>query len=200
MTVTPPCDPGGVIETLTGAVERLCETDIDGMVDAAVRAEYIEVRRAVDRLESHGASLLAALHRRGIPLEQGASSTPSWVQYNTGQRKGEARASLEAGLALETLPLTAKAWAQGEISASAARAICEGRPDGHEDAYGEVEETLVDYAADRNWRALRAVIAQCRRCADALDDREPTDRNGVYLSRTMDRWVLSGDFDDLGGE
>ena len=92
--------------------------------------------------------------------------------------------------ALETLPLTAKAWAQGEISASAARAICEGRPEGHEDAYGEVEETLVGFAADRNWRALRAVIAHCKRCADALDDREPADRNGLHLSKTMDRWAI----------
>jgi 5-methylcytosine-specific restriction protein A len=95
--------------------------------------------------------------------------------------------------------LTAKAWAQGEISASAARAICEGRPRGHEKAYGEVEETLVGYAADRNWRDLRAVIAHCRRCADALDDREPTDCNGVHLSKVGDRWIVSGDFDDLGG-
>jgi hypothetical protein len=122
------------------------------------------------------------------------------VQAHTGQRVGEARASLEAGLGLERLPLTAKAWAQGEISASAARAICEGRPDRHDDAYAEVEEMLVGYAADRNWRDLRAAIAHCRRCADALDDREPADRNGVHLSKTTDRWVLTGDLDDLGGE
>ena len=88
------------------------------------------------------------------------------------------------GLACETLPLTAKAWAQGEISASAARAICEGRPEGHEDAYGEVEETLVGYAADRNWRDLARGDRACRRCADALDDRDPADRNGVHLSKT----------------
>ena len=80
------------------------ETDIDDMVDAGVRAEYIELSRTVDRLEHRRARLLIAIHRRGIPLENGASSTPAWVQYNTGQRKGEARASLEAGLALETLP------------------------------------------------------------------------------------------------
>ena len=45
-----------------------------------------------------------------------------------------------------------------------------------------------------------AVIAHCRRCADALDDREPADRNGVHLSKTTDRWALTGDLDDLGGE
>ena len=87
----------------------------------------------------------------------------------------------------------------GEISASAAHAICEGRPKGHEAAYGEIEETLVGFAADRNWRDLRAVIAHCRRCADALDDRDPADRNGVQLSPVGGRWALRGDLDDLAG-
>jgi hypothetical protein len=189
-----------VIGDLVAAVDLMVSNDIDSMPDAAVRAEFVELSRESDRLEHRRARLLAAIHRRGIPFESGASSTPAWVQAHTGQRVGEARSSLEAGLALETLPLTAKAWAQGEISASAARAICEGRPDGHGDAYAEVEETLVGYAADRNWRDLRAVIAHCRRCADALDDREPGDRNGVHLSKTTDRWALTGDLDDLGGE
>lgn len=189
-----------MIETLNAAVERLVANDVECMVDPAVRAEYIELSREVDRLLHRQALLLATLHRRGIPFENGAASTAAWAQANTGQRVGEARASLEAGIACETLPLTAKAWAQGEISASAARAICEGRPAGHDDAYAEVEETLVGYAADRNWRDLRVTIAHCRRCADALDDREPADRNGVHLSKTTDRWALTGDLDDLAGE
>jgi hypothetical protein len=188
-----------VIEDLAAAVDRLFEHDIESMTDAEIRAEFIAVRQQLDRGENRASTLLAGLHGRGVPLENGASSTPAWVQWQTGQRVGEARASLDAGLACESLPLTAKAWEQGEISASAARAICEGRPDGHEVAYGEAEEILVGYAADRNWRDLRAVIAQCKRCADALDHREPADRNGLHHSKTADRWVLSGDLDDLGG-
>ena len=189
-----------MIDGLNDVVEQLAGLDIESMPDAAVRAEYIELMRARDRIEHrrHGSS--SAIHRRGIPFENGASSTPAWVQWQTGQRRGEARASLEAGLALETLPLTAKAWAQGEISASAAPAICEGRPNGHEAAYGEVEETLVGYAADRNWRDLRAVIAHVpalRRRARRPRTRRPQRR--APLARSLDRWALRGDLDDLGG-
>ena len=79
-------------------------------------------------------------------------------------------------------------------------AICEGRPDGYEDVYAILEELLVRYAADRNWRGLRALIAHCKRCADALDEREPSDRNGVHLSKVADRWALRGDLDDLTGD
>lgn len=189
-----------MIEELSVAVERLFDSGIESMCDAAVRAEFIELSHASDRIERRKARLLAAVHHRGIPFESGASSTPAWVQARTGQRAGEARALLNAGIASETLPLTAKAWEQGEISASSARAICEGRPEGHESAYGESEERLVAYAAERNWRDLRAVIARCKRWADELDDREPADRNGFHLSKTTDRLVIKGDLDDLGGE
>ena len=180
-------------------VDRLVATDVSSLADAAIRAEFLENRRESDRLEFRNAVLLAALHRRGVPSGDGAASTPAWVEHQTGQRASEARALLDAGLACDTLPLTAKSWAQGEISASAARAICAGRPVGHEAAYGEVEELLVEHAAARDWRSLRGLIAHCKRCADALDDREPADRNGTHLSKSADRWVLSGDFDDLGG-
>ena len=111
----------------------------------------------------------------------------------------DARDALIAGRAIEELRLTGKAWAQGEISAGAARAIVRGRPDGHEEAYGEIEDTLVAFAADHDWRGLHAAIAYARRCADALDDREPSDRNGASLNRVGDRWALMGDLDDLAG-
>ncbi len=177
----------------------MVENDIELMVDAAVHAEYVDLSREADRIDCRRALLVAAIHRRGIPNGDGAASTPMWVQRQTGQRSNEAKASLDAGLACETLPLTAKAWAQGEISAGAARAICAGRPEGHEEAYAEIEETLVEFAAARDWRELRAAIAYCGRCADALDDREPADRNGLHLSKSADRWMLTGDLDDLAG-
>jgi 5-methylcytosine-specific restriction protein A len=184
---------------LTLAVDELVDTDVTMLCDSEIRETYLDVRRDIDRLEASAARMLAAAHRRGIPAGDGAASTPAWVEAHTGQRWSDAKASLDTGLACETLPLTAKAWMQGEISASAARTIAAGRPDGHETAYADVEETLVDYAAGRNWRDLRAMIAHCRRCADALDDREPADRNGLHLSKSGDRWMLSGDFDDLAG-
>ena len=52
-----------------------------------------------------------------------------WVQYETGQRLRDARLALATGKAVETLPLVAKAWAQGEISANAAGDDRAGTPD-----------------------------------------------------------------------
>jgi len=102
-------------------------------------------------------------------------------------------------LVCDDLPLVDKAWSQGEISASAARVICEGRDPEHPDVFASMEQTLVEYAAAHYWREVHAVVRHARRCCDALDDREPADRNGVHLSKIQDRWMLSGDLDDLAG-
>jgi hypothetical protein len=181
------------------AVDEVVDGDVSEMSDAAVEREFVELCAQMDRLEHRKSVLLAAVHRRGIALVGGMSSTPTWAQHVAGVRADEARVALEVGLACEGLPLTSKAWRQGEISASAARTIRRGKPEGHDENYAAVEEMLVDFAAGNDWRGLRAAIAFCRRVADALDDREPSDRNGLQCSRVGDRWVLNADLDDLAG-
>ncbi len=186
-------------DALAAAVDQRISTDVSLLVDAAVRAEYVEVRNAIDRLEAHAARLLASAHHRQLRCAEGMASTPSWSQSLTGQRWTDAKASLDAGLACEELALTAKAWAQGEISSGAARTIARGRKAGHEAVYADVEPTLVAFAAARDHRGLDAMIRHYQTCADALDDTEPADRNHLHLSPAGNRWVVSGDLDDLAG-
>ncbi len=184
---------------LAAAIDEVVGVGVGDLTDAAVRSEFLAVRREIDRLEHRASSLLAAAHQRGIPDGDGAASTPAWAQWRTGQRWHEAKSSLEAGLACAALPLVAKAWAQGEISASAAGAIGAGRVESHADTYAEMEQILVNYAAAHEWRSLQAVVRHYRRCVDALDQCEPSDRNGLHLSNSLERWAQSGDYDDLGG-
>src|SRR3954470_17611520 len=87
--------------------------DTPALCDAALADRFIELRAHIDRQEAVAAQLLAAVQGRGIPCADGASSTAAWVQWKTGQRWREAKASLDAGMVCEQLPLTAKAWAQG---------------------------------------------------------------------------------------
>src|SRR5471030_855342 len=96
-------------EALT--IDELEALDPSLLCDSEIRETFIEVRRENDRREAVAARLLVALHRRGIPSGDGASSTPVWVQFQTGQRVRDARVSLAAGKACETMPLMAKAWA-----------------------------------------------------------------------------------------
>jgi hypothetical protein len=188
------------IAGLRAAVDEFAAVDLTAWPDAAIADTFIEVRREIDRLEHVVAKLLAGVADRKIALAIGASSTPAWAQWRTGQRWTEARASLETAQACELLPLTEKAWAQGEISASAARTICRGMKAGHEDVYTELEHTLVEYAAAHDFRSLDGVIAYYRRCADALDGHDPVEKNDLHLSKVLGRWALNADLDLLSGE
>ncbi|HEX4492797.1 MAG TPA: hypothetical protein VH914_16445, partial [Acidimicrobiia bacterium] len=158
-----------MLNELRAAVDGVVGVPTDELADGALRAELLLVAREIDRLEHRRARLLAAIHRRGIPNADGAGSTPAWAQHLTGQPRRDARNSLGAGLTCDELPLTSKAWAQGEISTGAALAICHGRPQGHEDAYAAIEDTLVEFASAHDWHGLLASVAHARRCADALD-------------------------------
>jgi hypothetical protein len=188
-----------MLDTLDRAVDALVDLDLSGCSDSELRETYIEMRRDIDRREAFVARVLACLHGRGIPAGDGASSTPAWARWQTGQRFNEARASLDAGKACDRLPLTAKAWSEGAISASAARTICRGQRAGHEDVYTELEETLVDYAARRDLRGLDLLISHFHALADALDDIDPADQNGLHLSKVLNRWGVNGSFDDFAG-
>ncbi len=187
-------------DRLREVVDQFAGIDASNWPDVAVADTFIELRREIDRLECVAARLLVAVEGRQIPHGDGATSVFAWSQWRTGQRAPEAKASFDAGVACESLPLTAKAWEQGEISASLARTICRGLRAGHEDVYVDIEEHLVHFAAERNVRDLDGLVGYYRKCCDELDDREPTEKNGLHLSPVNGRWAVNGDFDALGGE
>ena len=184
---------------LSSVVDELVDVDASLLCDGEIRERFIEARREIDRLESYAAGMLVGVHRRGVPAGEGATSTPMWVQFQTGQRFRDARISLATGKACETLPLVAKAWAQGEISANAAATIGQGRRAGHEDVYATMEDRLVGYAAERDFVALDAMIRRYQTRCDELDDKPPTDKNGFFISRVGNRLASKGDHDALGG-
>jgi hypothetical protein len=184
---------------LADVVDELVDVDTSELCDGELRARFLEVRREIDRLESYAARVLVGAHGRGVPAGEGASSTPMWVQFQTGQRVRDARNSLNAGKACETLPLTAKAWAQGEISANAAATIAQGRRSGHEDVYATMEERMVGYAAERVFVALDAMIRRYQTHCDELDEKAPEDKNGFFISPVGNRFASRGDHDALTG-
>src|SRR5436305_1097807 len=115
-----------MLEALEAAVDGFVDDDVSLMGDSELRETFLALRHNADRQSCFEARVLAAIHGRGIPSGDGASSTAAWVQWQTGQRISEAKTSLHAGQRCEILPLTAKAWQLGAISTSAARTIFRG--------------------------------------------------------------------------
>jgi hypothetical protein len=184
---------------LAPTAAELVDVDVSEWCDAEIRESIIALRRDIDRCEAFAARLVVAVAQRGIASGEGAHSTGAWMRYQTGQRNGEANASLSAGMACESMPLLAKAWGQGEISASAARTISRGRRDGHEDAYATMEERLVAYAAARDFSALDGMIRHYQTRCDELDHKIPSDQNRLHFSEVGGRWIGRGDYDAFAG-
>ena len=189
----------GTLDELTAVVDQPTASPVATMSDAALRAELFGLCGALDRIEHRVATLSAAADRRALAWADGHGSTPAWIQAKTGTSRRDAKALLSAGLALDSLPLVDKAWAQGEISTSAATTITTGRRAQFSDEYAAIESTLVGFAAEHRWRELRACVAEYQALCDALDDREPSDRDGVYLDQVGNRWALTGDLCDDAG-
>jgi hypothetical protein len=187
------------LDMLERTIDELAGLDVSELCDSELRVAHVELRRMIDRLEAVDARVLASVHQRMIHLGDGSPSAAAWSQAQTGQRLFDARALLQSGLACATLPLTAKAWAQGEISTGAARAICSGRKAGYENVYATMESDLVEYAASRDFRRLDAMIRHYQSRVDALKGKAPSDRNHLHHSRTGNRWMLGGNLDDFDG-
>ena len=188
-----------MLEALARAVDEFVDADVSEMCDSELREAYVALRLNADRQASFEARVLLAIHRRAIPAGDGASSTGAWAQWQAGLRVSDAKALLAAAQACESLPLTAKAWAQAEISTSAARTIGRGIRDGHEDVYAAIEDQLVGCARSRDLRGLDLLIGHYQTRVDALDRTEPSELNGLHLSRVGNRWKGNSDLDELAG-
>ncbi len=183
---------------LRAAIDEVLALDVSALSDAAVRAEFFEIAACAELLELARCRFAAALDGRGIPDADGAASTASWIQVETGQVRSEADAALRLGRSLDAFPSVEAAWAAGEITASAARMIVEGRRGGAESAYAAIESALVGFASRREFRSLRQTICYYRNHASA--EHAPAEPEGLFLSLVRDSYVVSGTLDRYTGE
>ena len=144
---------------VTRTASECLALDVASLSDAAVRELFLEARAEADRWELVCARLAAAVDQRGIPNEDGATSTPMWMQHHSGQHRAEAKQSVNVGRALAEFPAVGAAWASGTISASAARRIIAGRCPGAESEYAALEPILLEFAHRREYRTLNQAIS-----------------------------------------
>jgi hypothetical protein len=62
-----------------------------------------------------------------------------------------------------------------------------------------MEESMVAFAAERDFEALDLMIRRYHTHCNDLDDKPPEDKNDLYLSRVGNRWALKADLDALSG-
>jgi hypothetical protein len=97
------------LAALTAAVDQLAAQDQDGLPDATLAEQVLELRRLLDRLEGHWLAELAAVDALGAAgADQGipAASTAGWLRTRLRMGAGAATSMVRTARALFRGPLT----------------------------------------------------------------------------------------------
>lgn len=197
-------DSIGVMSTLLSALDDMRAEDLARVADDALAADLDELERASRQLEAERSRRLAEFERREVFAIDGYLSLSAWLAHRHRSSRTAAEALVRRARALEQMPVTADAFAAGEVSGCAVRVLASAR-ETCPDAFGDGEGALVEAAREMSFGELRAIVGYWRDVADpgrAADDEERrSERRHLHVSPTFDGMVrVDGDLDPETGQ
>lgn len=192
------------MSTLRSALDELGAEDLRYASDEGLETDFTELERAAGAVEAELARRAAEIDRRGSFRRDGYLSISSWLAHRFRMAFSAATQLVRLARALEHMPGTRKALADGEISRSAA-AILVAASDADPDEFSAVEETLVETARILGMRDLKRAVAHWR---DAIDQRRAEEDaehafqlRRLHVSPTLQGMVrVDGDLDPETGQ
>jgi Domain of unknown function (DUF222)/HNH endonuclease len=205
----PAGSPPNRLAALTADLDGLAAEELDGLPDAALVEQVLQLRRLVDRLEGQWLQRLAAVDTRGAAgANHGtpAPSTAGWLRNRLRMGASAATSCVRTARALFGGPLTetAQALCAGELSVAHASVLAHGASDLPDQVAKEAEPVLVAAARRLDPPRLRRLVAHLRQAtdpdgADAQAERRHQ-RRGLWVAPTLDGMVaLQGLLDPEGG-
>jgi hypothetical protein len=189
---------------LRSAIEELRAEDIGELPDARIEEDFAELQRACELLELERLRRLAEIDRRRLFERDGHLSSASWLARSHRVSWGTARSEVRTARALEEMPATARALADGEISLSATRLLIAARH-AEPDAFERSEALLVEAARTQPVSELQKACAFWRQQAErerfADPEERARERRFLHASVTFGGMVrVDGDLDPETGE
>ena len=153
------------MSTLRLALDELRGVDLRHLSDEELEDGLQELERAAGLIEAERARWVAEIERRGTFAREGHLSVTSWVadRFRTGWSDASKRVRLAR--ALEHMPATKEALAEGEVSRSAVDQMVRAFEASPED-FSRVEETFVDTARALPVRDLRKAVGHWKEMVD----------------------------------
>jgi hypothetical protein len=155
-----------VCTQLTDAVDGLLALDPDTLDDRELADAVVELRRQQSRLAAATTRLTAVFDARRIYADDGSRSCGAWVARRCRLPVGQARAEAWLGRRLRTMPVTAEAFAAGDISprhVSVLASLAGGRT---AELFARDEALLVGHALRLSWPDFGRALVYWRQCAD----------------------------------
>jgi len=172
--------------------------------DREVLDGYVERRRQINRLEAEATRWLAEIDRRRAFETDGHLSSTAWVTATVGDSPGAAAGRVRVARRIESMPVTAEAFHEGEIDLPRVQMlIAASRID--ETLFARDEQILVDAAGTLSMDNLRRALAYWKQAADLraaqTDAQHLYRRRRLSVSVTLGGMVrLDGDLDPESGE
>jgi hypothetical protein len=188
---------------LRSALDELAGEDLSSLSPVAVEDDLSELLRDAEVLEGEILRRLAVVDRHRTYERDGHLSTVSWLVDRFRLSRGRAAELVRLARALEHMPRTREAFADGEISSSAVRMLAEARTVQPE-AFAQSEELLVQAARSLSVRQLAVAVGHWKQLADerqGVGDEDLYARRSLHVSPTIFGMVrVDGDLDPETGE
>ena len=152
---------------LGSAIDKLAVEDLDGVADATLGADVIELSRQMNRFEAQWLRRVTEVDRRGTWQAEGALSPTAWLRDRCRLTPGAARERVLVGRRLaDDLDAAWAAFEDGEIGYGHVRHLAQATGDVDPSLVVEAEPILVDAARTLDPRGLTKVIAHWRHAVD----------------------------------
>ena len=183
---------GADMSMLRSALDELRSQDLRFLSDDELESGLDELERAAGAIEAESARWVAEVERRGAFAREGHVSVTSWVNQRLRTGWSDAARRVRLSRALEQMPDTREALAEGEVSRGAVEQIVAAR-EHNPDEFTRVEGTLLDAARALAPRELRRVVDHWKEAADAersaREAQERFERRGLHASAMLDGMV-----------
>src|SRR5260370_9061550 len=191
---------GEIFDEINSLVDRLSSEALTAVPSEAMADDQLALQRIVSRVQ---AEFLRRLRR--FDSGQGydntlALSAKAWLRWKCNLTPEAASDQVEVARELDSLPQTAKGFADGDSSYRHVALIGHTAAELGDKMEAEAEDILVTAARELDPKRLKNACLQLRHCLEPdgvlRDANEQHDRRYLYLSQTLDGvFYLNGRFD-----
>lgn len=169
--------------SLCARIDELAAADLTAVSDALLGEELVKLHATAARLSAQILRRVRAFDVRGGGDADGAVSTATWLRWKVKLVPREACSTVRLARALDVLPNTAAALADGAITVSHAGLLARAVEDVGTGHAGDIEAMLLPLACAHDPSRLRIATAHLREAVDP--DGALADANAQYGRRRL---------------
>ncbi len=190
---------------LREAVDGLQSIDVDGLCDEELSGLLVDLHSQSARLDAARVGLTGVWDARRAWSSDGAKSAAAWLAHRTHQPRGALNGEVRLARRLRTMPATAAALAEGDITRDHAERLARANRPALEAAFARDEEMLVgDATTELGWADFARAVAYWEQLAapeaTEADAESQRDARRAHCSETLEgTWVLDALLEPVGG-